>query len=181
MIPKSNIIFGFILCVIFILNQDTSYSETKQIDQNPAEQLKLAKNMEDFGYLKSAEHYYKLAYKNPTLDKKTRKELEQTMAKLKVKIEKHRAKRKPLKSLENLPHFKNTHHKNNTTSGITKPVVTVADGVKSQEFPSPRINKKKWFLATVAIIGIGLIINKKIKDNKKTEDNTVPNEITIGF
>ena len=170
------LIFTFIVFNIFT----NAFCESKNIEQKPQELLKLAKNMEDFGYLKSAQHYYRLAYKNPSITKETRLQLDKTLKQLDNKIKNNNKLRKPLANLENLPHYKNVGNKQYSTTGITNKTIS-ASNETSKEFPSPRINKKKWFLTSLAIIGVALVINKKIQDNKKTVDNTIPNSITIGF
>jgi hypothetical protein len=171
----------FLLGIMILFSGLTNaFCKTKNIEQKPEELIKLAKNMEDFGYLKSAEHYYRLAYRNPTINQETRKQLDKTLNQLTIKIKHNTHIKKPLANLENLPHFKTNSNKKYTTSGITKRVVS-ASNETSNEFPSPRINKKRWFLASLAIVGIALVINKKIQDDKKTVDNSTPNSIVIGF
>ena len=170
------------MCIALLVFADISIilAATKKIDQNPAELIKLAKNMEDFGYLKSAKHYYQLAYRNPTLKKEIRKKLDGILSTLDKKIALKMKHQKALPNLENLPHFNNTNNKKYKTTGITK-AVNSNNSINPKEFPRSRINKKKWIFASIAIIGIALVINKKIKDDNKDVQTSTPNSITIGF
>lgn len=145
----------------------------------PQKLLNLAENMEDFGYNRSAKHYYKQVYKHPKTTSQQRKTLEIKILEIDEKIKKA-SPTQQLPNLTNISHYNTKPTPSYNTTGVLNKV-TPSTNTYPNEFPKSRVNKTKWIITTVAIIGLGLIIHKQISDEHKHVEQVESNTFSLGF
>lgn len=130
--------------------------------------LRLAERMESYGYFKSALHYYKLVQLEPNLSKEERKRIN-------LKIEMIQSKFSKKNPVVTLPDLDEMLHVNTVATAVTEKV----SRERPESFPKTRINKKKWFIGSLIVIGVGVIAYTVNKNLRKKSSST--STIEIGF
>ena len=160
---------GVLLCVVLV-STGTFADETLDVVIAEKEKtLRLAERMESYGYYKSALHYYKILELQTNLSEVERKDVELKIKWIERKIEKKYSGNK-LPDLDEMLHVKKVKTKPKEEVSLTRP----------ETYPSTRIDKKKWFIGAVVVIGIGLIAYSVDKNLRKKEEKE-PGSIRVEF
>lgn len=158
-----------IVCVLYFPNIAKVYSENLDHQQQSQKLFQLAKRLEKFGYYNSAQHYYQILYRDPKVEKSMRDLIEKRLVALNTELNKK--EKKSLPDLEDFSHFK---VKNKVEKAIQD------KNIASHEFPSPRINKKKWLIRTLVVAGVGFVAYRVNRHLRRKEPPT-PNQVQVGF
>ena len=142
-----------------------------ELSSEHQEKLQLARRLDNYGYHQSALHYYKMVERNASLNEQERKDLVQEI----TAVEKKMATKKISPADANLPELDDFPQIKISESFKAK---THADApLDPREFPATRINKKKWILSSLAIIGVSIIAYKVNKQMHKKPGNQI--EVTF--
>lgn len=140
----------------------------------------LAERLEAYGYGKSALHYYQKIYRTAELGEDQLLSLDEQIKRLEALVY-ATEKTKELPDLEVMLHFdKATPSSVDDLGRASQVTMENSEVLRPQEFPSNRINKKKWILSTLAVIGVSLVAYKVTKHLRQKNPPT-PNTIVIEF
>jgi hypothetical protein len=144
-------------------------------------EVALAERLESYGYQKSALHYYQKIYRTAELGEDQLLLLSEQIDRLRLMVAKPEEK-KSLPDLEVMLHFDGPQviDSKDELGKASEVTLENSEVLRPQEFPSNRINKKKWILGTLAVIGVSLVAYKVTKHLRKKPAPT-PNTIVIEF
>jgi len=130
----------------------------------------LAERMESYGYYKSALHYYKLLQLETSLSVEERKVIELKIEEVNQRLEKKYAK-------NNLPDLDEMLH----VETVSKTSLEQLSLEKPEAFPKTRIDKKKWLIGTLIVVGVGVIAYAVNQNLRKKDDQSPTTTIQVGF
>lgn len=144
-------------------------------------EVELAEKLEGYGYGRSALHYYKKIYRTADLSSAQLIQFEEKMSALEDRLKQKNPPNPKLPDLEVMLHSEqlvalpdlDPHYASEKTMSNT-------DRVRPQEFPSNRINKKKWLMTTLAIVGVSWVAYK-VNRHLRKKNPPPPNVIEISF
>jgi hypothetical protein len=139
----------------------------------------LAIKLEGYGYHRSALHYYEKMYRTEDLGQEQLNWLNREIERLQKLLD---AEKKVLPDLEVMLHSDSESKPLPEIAPryVSKTTMENQEHLRPVEFPSNRINKKKWILTTLAIAGVGLVAYKVTKHLRRK--NPPPaNSIVITF
>jgi hypothetical protein len=141
----------------------------------------LAERLESYGYQRSALHYYQKIYRTAELGEDQLLLLSNQIERI-GQLVSQTEKTKELPDLEVMLHFdgQTVVGPDNMLGKPSEVTIQNSDILRPQEFPSNRINKKKWILGTLAVIGVSLVAYKVTK-HLRQKNPSAPNTVVIEF
>lgn len=178
--------------LVFVLAQmllvTALFAETKTTwkdarESFPAEvqkDLELADRLESYRYDKSALYYLKRVYRTtPNLTPTQLALLDEQIQMIEKRIG-DAVPTKPLPNLEVMMHFDPPTKAPTGDLDLDKVSTTENQALRPENFPSTRIDKKKWVIRTLIAVGIG-VVAYKIIDNSNRKKPPEPNSVVIEF
>lgn len=157
-------VLGFLVWATCSFNTGVAEETIAAVSHDQEEILRLAERLDQFGYHKSALHYYKILQRNPNLDSEMRSRVEASVTDLEKEVG-SLPKTKVLPEMEAFPQMK-----------IEESLEDLSEQQKKlhpHDFPHTRINKKKWILTAVAIVGISIVAYRVNKNLRKKPTNSI--------
>jgi hypothetical protein len=171
---KASLFYILFILLVGILSAD----DQKRVFSPEIEKtMDLVGQLEDHGYDRSAVHYLKKALRTSVLKSEERELLEEKLSAAQKRMS--RLEPKVLPDLEVMLHFERptVEIKNKNLDPLEKLTDTTPD---PRSYPSNRINKKKWFWVTVAVVATGAVAYKVTK-HLRQKNPSPPNSVTIQF
>jgi hypothetical protein len=142
--------------------------------------LELAERLESYNYDKSALHYLKKIYRTSTdLNTEQLEQLNSHIESLEAKIS-LATPQHALPDLEVMLHFDAPAKVNNSDTDLDKVSLVDAKALRPDNFPSTRIDKKKWIIRGLIAVGVG-VVAYKVHEHLNKEDPPQPNTVVIEF
>ena len=179
---NSGLLFRALLALSIYLTGAWSLCGQEGVEYPPQiqERLELTEHLSSYGYHRSALHYLKNIYSDAELSPVQLSDIEKRI----VSTEKAIAKlgpKKPLPDLEVMLHFKGSPSKSKSEDLRADKTSLLKGGlVRGQEFPSNRIDKKKWLKRTLIFVGC-VWVGYRLHELLNPPDEEIPNAVTIEF
>ena len=180
---RTLVFVGALICLFTTLWAETKTNWKEARTSFPAEvqkDLELSDRLESYRYDKSALYYLKKVYRTgASLTPSQLQLLDEQIQMLEKRIGESVPAR-PLPDLEVMVHFNAPEKTNTGDVDLDKVSMTDTEKLRPENFPSTHIDKKKWLIRTLIVVGVSFVAYKIIENNQhpKTEE---PNSVTITF